>query len=237
MSESKNKILGIIPARGGSKRLPGKNVKMLVNKPLIAWTVEQANKSKLLTKTIVSTDDEEIANVAKQYGGNVPFMRPPHLAKDDSSSYDVIYHALDYFEEQGEKYDIVALLEPTSPLRKDDDIDKAISYFLENVDKGDSLISVGKVHLEHPAYVKTISNDYLSPYCKEKEDSSDSTPKEPYFPYGVIYISKVSALKKHNSFYQPKSIPYTIERWQNYEVDDIFDFCCIEAIIKIRGMK
>jgi N-acylneuraminate cytidylyltransferase len=237
LSTKNASILGIIPARGGSKRLPNKNIKTLVNKPLIAWSIDQTNKSQFLTKTIVSTDDDKIAKVAEQHGGLIPFIRPLRFAEDNSSSYDVIFHALDFFMEKGERYDHVALFEPTSPLRNENDIDNAIKIYLDNLDKADSLISVGKIHLENPTYAKIIEKNYLSPYCKQNLGTADSTPSEIYFPYGVIYISKVSALKKHISFYQPTSIPYKIERWQNYEVDDIFDFHCIEAIIRMRGMK
>ncbi len=228
-------VLGIIPARGGSKRLPNKNIKPLLNKPLIAWTIEQANKSTLLTKSIVSTDDEEIAKVAREYGGLVPFMRPARLAKDESSSYDVIFHALDFFNDNGENFDAVTLLEPTSPLRRDDDIDNAIKIFSDNFKKAGSLISLGEIHLEQPMHAKTIQDNYVSPYCHDISKMGTNDPLKAYFPYGVIYISKVSTLKKYNSFYQPRSIHYLIERWQNYEVDDIYDFYCIEAIMKMRG--
>ncbi|MFX1245758.1 MAG: cytidylyltransferase domain-containing protein [Promethearchaeota archaeon] len=235
MTKNTTQILGIIPARGGSKRLPNKNIKSLMGKPLIAWTIEQANKSRLLTKTIISTDDEKIAGIAKEFNGLVPFKRPPELAKDDTSSYDVIFHALDFFNSQGENYEIVALLEPTSPLRDDDDIDNAIRSFLENYDKFNSLISIGEIHLEHPAHAKRITNSFISPFCPETSKSTKLANTKAYFPYGVIYISKVSSLRKHNSFYQPKTMYYLIKRWQTYEVDDIFDFYCIEKIMEMRG--
>jgi len=117
------KILALIPARGGSKGLPGKNIKPLLGKPLIAWTIEQAKASKYVDRVVVSTDDDEIAEVAIRYGAEVPFLRPKELARDDSPTIDAILHALDFFSDKGERFDLLALLEPTSPLRDSEDID------------------------------------------------------------------------------------------------------------------
>lgn len=230
----KNKpILGLIPARGGSKGLSKKNIKETMGKPLIAWTVEQALTSKYLDKVVVSTDDKEIAEISKKYGAEVPFLRPKELARDDSPTIDAIMHAINWFEERGEYFDIIVLLEPTSPLRKEDDLDNAIKLFIENFDKADSLVSVGEVHLENPCIMKRIENGYVKPFIEIDENiyQRQQLPKV-YFPYGVIYLSKVDALKKYKTFYQERTIPYFIERWQNYEIDDIYDFICVEAILK-----
>ncbi len=145
-------ILAIIPARGGSKGLKKKNISPLLGKPLIACTIEQGLKSKFLDRLIVSTDDEETVRISKQYGAEIPFVRPAELARDDSPTIDVILHALNFCAAKREYYDILILLEPTSPLRKDDDIDKAIKLFLDNYDKADSLISIGEIHsdTQHP---------------------------------------------------------------------------------------
>lgn len=118
--------LGVIPARGGSKRLPGKNIRMMAGKPLIAWTIEEAHKSKL-SHVIVSTDDITIADVAHSYGADVPFVRPPELATDDAKSVDVMIHAAKWCESNLEKPDYVFLLQPTSPTRTKDDIDIAVA--------------------------------------------------------------------------------------------------------------
>ncbi len=147
-------IIAIIPARGGSKRLPCKNIRDLCGKPLIAWTIEQAKNSKFIDKVVVSTDDEEIAAISREYGVDVPFLRPKELATDESPSIDLIKHALDFFKKKGETYDIIILLEPTSPLRKKNDIDAAINLFLERYYYSDSLVSLGKVHLENPNIMK-----------------------------------------------------------------------------------
>ena len=235
----KPKILAIIPARGGSKGLLGKNIKPLLGKPLVAWTIERAKNSKYIDKVIVSTDDKEIAEISRKYGAEVPFLRPKELARDDSPTIDVIMHAIDWFEKRGEYFDIVVLLEPTSPLRKEDDLDNAIELFIKNIDKADSLISIGEVHLENPHNMKKIEDGYVKPFIKDKNFYQRQQLPKVYFPYGVVYLSETDTLKKYKTFYQERTIPYFIERWQNYEIDDIYDFICVEAIIKhkLKGEK
>ncbi|MGZ7067929.1 MAG: acylneuraminate cytidylyltransferase family protein [Methanobacterium sp.] len=225
------KILCIIPARGGSKRLTGKNILDLCGKPLIAWTIEQARASKYLDKIIVSTDDEEIARISREYGAEVPFLRPAQFAEDDSPTIDAIKHAIEFLKNQGELYDILVLLEPTSPLRKKDDIDKAINIFLKENYRSDSLVSLGKVHLEDPVIMKKVDSGLVKPFIDVNMHQSDF---EAYFPYGVIYLSKIDKLLQNKTFYQEHTVPYLIERWQNYEVDDIYDFICIESIMKLK---
>ena len=122
-------VLAVIPARGGSKGLPRKNIKDLAGKPLIAWSIDAAKKSKYIDRCIVSTDDKSVAETSKQHGSIVPFMRPPELATDDANSNDVILHALEML---GDPYDIVMLLQPTSPLRKSEDIDHALEFVQGN---------------------------------------------------------------------------------------------------------
>ncbi|MCK4825372.1 acylneuraminate cytidylyltransferase family protein, partial [bacterium] len=184
-------ILALIPARGGSKGIPKKNIKPLLGKPLIAWTIEQAKKSKYFDIIIVSTDSEEIAKISEKYGAEVPFLRPKQLARDSSPTIDAIMHALNWFEERGEYFDIVVLLEPTSPLRKENDLDNAIELFIKNIDKADSLVSVGEVHLENPYIMKKIEHGYAKSFMEIDEDmyQRQQLPKV-YFPYGVVYLSK-----------------------------------------------
>ncbi len=229
-----NKILAVITARGGSKGLPGKNIKLLLGKPLIVWTIEKALESTFLDRIIVSTDSDEIAAVAKEHGAEVPFKRPKRLSGDRVGSYDVVAHAIGYLSRRGDVFDYVALLEPTSPLRKKGDIDRAIAKLIDNEKKADSLVSFGQVTLEHPAVIKKVSSKgYMVPYVKNPEKATGRQGYSPaYFPYGVIYLTRISALYKHQSFYQPRTIPYFVERWQCYEVDDIYDFMAIEAILK-----
>lgn len=232
------RILCLIPARGGSKGIPKKNIKLLSGKPLIAWTIEQALKSKYLDKILVSTDDEEIAEISKKYKAEVPFLRPKELAKDESPTSDTIIHAINWLENRNECFDILVLLEPTSPLRKEDDIDKALEEFIKNYALADSLISVGEVHMENPHIVKKIENGYVKPFMELNKNfhQRQSLPKV-YFPYGVIYAVKTDSFNKKKTFYLDKTIPYFIERWQNYEIDDIYDFYCIETILNRKIME
>jgi CMP-N,N'-diacetyllegionaminic acid synthase len=234
----KKKILALIPARAGSKGLPGKNIRPLMGKPLIAWSIENVLGSQYVDRIVVSTDSPAIAAIARKHGADVPFLRPKELSTDKASTIDAISHAVDYFKEKGEDFDYIALLEPTSPLRNKDDIDKAIKRLIDVQNKADSLVSVGQVHMEHPGIVKKIINGKIVPYCSvtgkifRRQDLDKA-----YFPYGVIYLSKTKTLFETRTFYQKKTIPYFIERWQNYEVDDIFDFYCIEAVLKMKSKE
>lgn len=227
------KILALIPARGGSKGIPKKNIRPLYGKPLIAWTIEQAQQSKHISRIFVSTDDAEIAAIAEKYGVEVPFLRPEEFSRDNSPTADAIIHTVDNLEKLGEQYDLIVLLEPTSPLRKMRDIDNAIETFLKNIDEVDSLVSVGEVHLENPHIMKLIENNLVIPFFKtdQKYYQRQQLPAI-YFPYGVIYLSKIQAFRMHHTFYQKKTFAYQIERWQNYEIDDIYDFYCVETILK-----
>ena len=229
-------ILGLIPARGGSKGLPGKNVKPLLGKPLIAWTIEQGRASRYLDRVVVSTDDPKIAAVSRKYGAEVPFMRPAELAQDHSPTSDTILHALDHFSRLGVDYDYLALLEPTSPLRDRHDIDRGIRKMIDNQADANSLVSLGEIALEHPAVAKRIdAAGFVHPFidkqvhAKRRQDLSKA-----YFPYGVIYLAKTSALRRTGSFYQERTLSLFIQRWQNYEIDGAWDFVCIEAILKKR---
>ncbi len=233
MASPKKKILALIPARGGSKGIPKKNIIDVGGLPLIAHSIKSAKKSKLINKVVVSTDSEEIAKIAKKYGVEAPFLRPTRIASDRSPIIDTILHALDWLESHGEKFDAVALLEPTSPLRKDNDIDNAIKILMKNYNKTDAVVSVGKVHLEHPLVMKIIDKNFLKPFLPQgRKIHQRQQLSRVYFPYGVIYLCKTSVLKKQKTFYPKRVMPYLIERWQNYEVDDIFDLICVRTIMQ-----
>ncbi len=168
----------------------------------------------------------------------MPFLRPDYLARDDSSSIDVIFHCLDFFAERGEVFDVVLLIEPTSPLRKQHDLDNGLTLLLDNFDRADSVVSVGEVHLEHPKWTKRIENGHVRPFCTTSENQDhDPLEDKAFFPYGVLYASKVTTLRKYQTFYQPRTLPYFIERWQCYEIDDIYDFYCVEAILNVKSQE
>ena len=229
----KNKrVIAIIPARGGSKGLPGKNIKIFAGVPLICHTVEAVKQSSLIDTIIVSTDDKKIARIAKEAGAPVPFLRPKKYAKDSSPSSDVILHAIHWYERKNIQFDIVILLEPTSPLRKIVDVDRAVKKFVDLYDTADALISVGEIHTENPYISKIIDHGFVKPLLEEYSSyyQRQQLPRV-YFPFGGIYISKIASYKTSKTFYQKQTIPYIIERWQNYEIDDIYDFYCAEKIM------
>jgi len=228
-------ILGLIPARGGSKGLPRKNIKPLLGKPLIAWTIEQALASKYIDKIVVSTEDEEIAEVSKKYGAEIPFMRPKELATDNSLTTDVILYTLDWFQKKKEKYDYIVLLESTSPLRETNDIDECIKLLINNK-SAKSIVSVSKLESAHPEFNVII--DEKSSFIKKIDGSTDfrvlkrQDLSNVYFFDGTIYISEVKAFFKKQTFYHNRTLAYIVPRWKSIEVDEIFDLISVEAIIK-----
>jgi CMP-N-acetylneuraminic acid synthetase len=232
------KILAIIPARGGSKGLPNKNIKDLCGKPLISYTINSAKNSIYLDEVVVSSDSQEIIDIAKKYGANTPFIRPKELATDTATSIDVVIHTINFYKDKlNQDFDYIILLEPTSPLREDDDIDNMIKLLIDNEDKYDSLCSIGEIG-EHPSIVKKIVNNNLEPYCKNLELTSRRQDNKPaYFPYGVGYLTKVKGIFLEKTFYTKRNYFYKIKRHQCYEIDDIYDFLAIENIMKYKGFK
>ena len=227
-------FLAIIPARGGSKGLSGKNIKELCGKPLIAWSIEAGLKSEYLDEVVVSTDYQNIGNIAKQYGASVPFLRPDYLASDTATSFDAVKHTIEYYKnELNREFDYIVLLEPTSPLRENDDIDKMIEKIILNEDEFDSIVSMGESH-EHPSIMKKIVNgNTLDSYCQELELKSRRQDNDiAYFPYGVAYMVKIDSFLEEKTFYTKRNIFFEIKRYQCYEIDDIYDFLAIENIMK-----
>jgi len=227
------KILALIPARGGSKGLRDKNILPMCGKPLIAWSVEKGLKSKHIDTLMVTTDIQEIADIAKAAGAYVPYLRPAELATDRSSTYDAICHALTFLKEkEGKTFEYVVLLEPTSPLREDNDIDSMLKQLVANSAEFDSIISVGEVD-EHPSIVRRLNGLNLEPFCSELQQTTRRQDNEPaFFPYGVAYMVKTDVLLQEKTFYTKRCTYFKIKRYQNYEVDDIYGFICVENIMK-----
>ncbi len=235
----KNKtFLGIIPARGGSKGLPGKNIKELCGKPLIAWSIESGLKSKYLDEVIVTTDSKDIANIAKQYGASVPFLRPDVLASDTATSFDAIKHTIEFYKNEMKKeFDYIVLLEPTSPLREARDIDIAIEQLFNS--NADSIVGICKTEDQNPAFlVFKNEKDFISGY--ENHDMKvlrRQDIKDVYFFEGTIYISKTDVLLNKKTFYHENTIGYVVPKYKSLEIDDIDDFIMVEAIMKHKGYK
>ena len=231
-------FLAIIPARGGSKGLPGKNIKKLCGKPLIVWSIEAGLKSKYLDEVATSTDCQDIADVSKQHGASTPFLRPGHLASDISTSFDAIKHAIDYYKNKlNKKFDYIVLLEPTSPLRESSDIDSAIENLMNS--NADSIVGVGRTEDQNPAFlVLKDGNNYISGYENKnmkvlrRQDINDV-----YFFEGSIYISKVDTLLDKKTFYHQNTIGYEVPKYKSLEIDDMDDFIMVEAIMKHKGYK
>lgn len=201
------KILGLIPARGGSKGIPGKNIKLLGGKPLLQYTVESAKESALLSRVILSSDDPEIIAVGKTLGLEIPFVRPAELAGDAASSLEMIKHALEELRSQGQEYDAVCLLQPTTPFRTAGLIDKAIEKFRSG--NFDSLISVREVPAEfNPHWIFEEKDGKLKIATGEEEiiTRRQDLPKA-YHRDGAVYITKTSVLLEKNSLYG-KNIGY-----------------------------
>ena len=226
-------VLAIIPARGGSKGLPGKNLRVICGKPLIAWSIERALASGYIDTTVVSTDSPEIARIARGHKAAVPFLRPAKLATDVASTYDVIRHALDHYRQvDSREFDYTVLLEPTSPLRENDDIDRMLLTLDQASQRFDSIVSLGEVG-QHPSIMKRLSEHGVEPFYRESVTPSRRQDNPPaYFPFGVAYIAKTSVLLEEDTFYTRRCAGFIIQRYQNYEIDDLFDFLCVERVMQ-----
>lgn len=231
-------FLAIIPARGGSKGLPGKNIKELCGKPLIAWSIEAGLKSKYLDEVMVTTDSQNIVEISKRYGASVPFLRPDKLASDTASSFDAIKHTIEYYKnELNKEFDYIVLLEPTSPLRKEYDIDIAIEILLNS--NADSIVGICRTEDQNPAFlVLKNEKNFISGYeNKEIKVLRRQDIKDVYFFEGTIYISKTNILLDKKTFYHENTIGYEVPKYKSLEIDDIEDFIMVEAIMKYKGYK
>lgn len=221
-------MIAIIPARGGSKGLPGKNIRPLNGKPLIAYAVEAALKAKRIDKVIISTDDEEIARVAVQYGAELPFMRPAELASDTAMAVDNYIYTIGRLEEEsGRTIDAFVVLQPTSPLRIAEDIDGAVELF--NQKNADSVISYTQE--AHPiSWHKYLDDegrfiDILDSNIKNRQDNRIS-----YYPNGAVYVFRTSMIR-NRKYYTEKSYAYIMPRTRSVDIDFIEDFEYAEFLL------
>jgi CMP-N,N'-diacetyllegionaminic acid synthase len=212
-------ILAIIPARGGSKGIPRKNIHMLAGKPLIAWTIEEAKKSKYIDRVILSSEDEEIIRVAKEWGCEVPYVRPIELARDDTPGIEPVLHAIKTLKE---KYDYVVVLQPTSPLRLVDDIDGCIDTCLTS--HATSCVSVTEVN-QYPYWMYKIDTQgHLSPLIEQaNETSCRQDLPQVYLLNGAIYIAKSIWLQQSRSFLTPETKAYVMPKDRSLDIDDDVD--------------
>jgi CMP-N,N'-diacetyllegionaminic acid synthase len=229
------RVVGIITARGGSKGIPGKNVRLLCGRPLLHYTAEAAMGSRLLSRTILSTDDETIAEVGRQCGLDVPFMRPSELARDDTPTIPVLQHAVRNLEEAGDYFDAILTLQPTNPLRRPQDIDGAIEL-LEKTG-ADAVISFVEVGDKHPARMKFISEEGRvidPPFAEEFEGQPRQKLPKLYLREGSIYLTRRVTLMEQSSLKGRDCRAWIIPEERACNIDTPFDLFIAEQILKTR---
>lgn len=209
------KVLAIIPARGGSKGIPHKNIISLCGKPLIAYTIEAANQSTYIDTVIVSTDDVDIQRISEQYGALVPFLREAKIASDEATTISVVVDAVKRLEVNGEKFDVVILLQPTSPLRTAEEIDVAIDIFFQNNMQGIVSVNVAEVS---PFLLRTIEGSQLQRIISRSSTIRRQDMPTYYEVNGAIYINAISDIKESLSF-NDNPIPYIMSCEHSIDID------------------
>ena len=224
------RILALIPARGGSKRLPGKNIRILGDKPLIVWSIDAAKGIPEICDILVSTDSSEIAEISKESGVLVPWLRPAHLATDTASSVDVAIHALDWYEAEKGVVGGILLLQPTSPFRTKKTIRRGIELFCKNGQQ--PVLSVSSTHA-HPMWTLKMDGDYLVPFMHEHGLGTRSQELPPvYVVNGSFYLISPTELRACRSFVAAKTIPLLIEFPQEaLDIDTEWDWKVADAAL------
>jgi len=232
------KILALVPARGGSKRVPHKNIKLLAGKPLIAYTIEAAQKTQRINRIVVTTDSSKIANVASEYGAEVPFRRPAAISKADSKEMEFFNHTLSWFgEHESYEPDLIVLLFPTSPFRKAESIDKAVDLMLRHPE-ADSLRSV-TLCSEHPYKMWIIENGYLKPFVETRDPNVHTLAYRSlptvYIQNASIYITKPSTIREKGSYIGDTVLPFVMDATESIDINTPLDFQFAEMVMK--GLK
>jgi CMP-N,N'-diacetyllegionaminic acid synthase len=230
------RVLGVVTARGGSKGVPGKNIRPLAGKPLIVWTIEAARRAANVSRLILSTDDADIANVGRMAGIEVPFMRPAELATDTAPTLPVLQHAVAQVEAEGDRFDAILLLQPTNPFRTTALIQEAIARFTES--KADSLISVSRVPAEynpHWVYLRD-ANDMLRLATGERAPIPRRQDLPPAFHRdGSIYLVRRDILMTQNSLYGDAVLGYELAPTDSVNIDTLDDWSRAEALLAGRS--
>lgn len=225
-------MIALIPARGGSKGLPGKNIKNLCGKPLIAHTIEAALKAEGIERVIVTTDSEEIAAVAREYGAEVPFLRPAALAGDTSSAVDVYLHAVDFLEkESGRSIEKFMVLLPTAPLRNSVNIEQALRQFYEK--NAETLISMREAETPISWYYEMNIEGRVKNLGLDAENAvkNRQVNKKYYIPNGAIYILDKELLKEKRTYYSENTVAYLMSAEQSVDIDCELDFKMAELLL------
>ena len=228
-------ILGIIPARGGSKGIPRKNIAPLADKPMIAWTIEVALSSPSLSRVLVTTDDQQIRDLALALGSEAPFLRPAELANDDTPSIDVVLHVVEWLAaHENYRPDYLMLLQPTSPLRTVDDIEGAIR--LANDRRCDSVVSVAEA-VTHPYWMKRIASDgTLENFIAIDTKFTRRQDLPPAFGLnGAIYLVRTNSLLAERTFYPGNTLPYVMPRERSLDIDSQWDLFLVDLVLRNRN--
>lgn len=213
------RILALIPARGGSKGIKDKNITDLGGKPLIAYSLECGLNSEYVDSVVVTTDSERIAEVARQCGTRVPFLRPAELASDTAKTLDAVLHAVRTLEQMGERYDLLLLLQPTQPLRTSEDVDGAIRAYFAN--GCEDLVSVCEVS-DHPILIRTIEQGRLHNLLSCSSTCRRQDMPAYYRINGCIYINAVARLNENTSF-NDNPVPYVMQKSHSVDIDEPID--------------
>lgn len=228
-------VLAVIPARGGSKRVPQKNIREVDGRPLIAHTIDQAEAADRIDRAIISTDSSEIKQVAREFGGDIPFTRPAELATDTASLSGTITHALEWATDQGEEYDIICSLQTTSPLRTPDDINSAIDRLEET--GAMSCISISEYTASPLWAVKTNDSGYLKEFFENETLWADEPTRsqelpELFHPNGAIFASTTDAWRNQESFYTPETVGYEMPPERSLDIDEPWELELIRKVIE-----
>lgn len=228
------KVLALIPARGGSKGIKDKNILDIQGKPLIAYTIEAAKGSPYVDDVVVSTDSEKIGQVARQWGAVIPFLRPAELAMDQTPTLDAVRYTIDRLRESGHSYDILVLLQPTSPLRTSEDINNALSAFVNN---GCQPLAAVSAVSEYPVLMRTIGSDGRLEKLLPVQSTIRRQDMPQYYKInGSIYVNLVSEINKDLSF-NDNLIPYIMKAEHSVDIDDYLDVAVAQYYLNMYGEK
>lgn len=237
-TDSGMRTLGIVPARGGSKGIPRKNIVPLLGKPLLAYTAEAALAAKRLTRIVLSTEDEEIACVGRKWGLEVPYLRPPELAQDDTGTIPVLQDVVRKLAEAGEEYEAVLVLQPTNPLRRPEDIDGAIELLEQT--GADSVISFVDVGEKHPARMKFITPEGRvidPPFAEQFEGQRRQELPKLYLREGSIYLTRHTVLMGQSSVKGRDCRAWIIPQERAWNIDAPFDLFIVEQMLKYHAAR
>lgn len=231
-------VLGLIPARGGSKGVPRKNIRLLAGKPLLAYTAESALAANRLTRILLSTDDEEIAEVGRSCGLEVPFLRPAELAEDTTPTLPVVQHAVQFLEAQGEQFDAICLLQPTNPLRLSSDIDGCIELMERTeADTVFTMLAVPAEHNPHWVYFQHADGSlYLSTGETGPIPRRQSLPPA-FHREGSVYVTRRDVVMLNHSLYGARVLGYEMAQTRSVNIDTLVDWAKAEQIISQSSVR